>query len=66
MCVVCDVSGPGVDDCSKNGKKAAEAMSLSKDGKSAHYHVQEIVMSIVVWDIWKENKHKLVILLVSA
>lgn len=27
-------SGPDVDDCSKNGKKAAEAMSLSKEGKS--------------------------------
>lgn len=37
MRVICDVSGPDVDDCSKNGKKAAEAMSLSKEGKSAHF-----------------------------
>lgn len=29
-----DISGPDVDDCGKNGKKAAEAMSLNKDGKS--------------------------------
>lgn len=29
-----DVSGPDLDDCGKNGKKAAEAMSLNKDGKS--------------------------------
>ena len=27
------VSGPDLDDCNKNGKKAAEAMSLSKEGK---------------------------------
>lgn len=33
MPVMCDVSGPDLDDCSKNGKKAAEAMSLSKEGK---------------------------------
>lgn len=45
-----DVSGPDVDDCSKNGKKAAEAMSLSKEGKSAHYHLQVIVKSVVVWE----------------
>lgn len=34
MPVMCGVSGPDLDDCSKNGKKAAEAMSLSKEGKS--------------------------------
>uniref|UniRef100_A0A3P9DGL1 Ataxin 7-like 2a n=1 Tax=Maylandia zebra TaxID=106582 RepID=A0A3P9DGL1_9CICH len=28
--------GPDVDDCNKNGKKAAEAMSLSKEGKHVH------------------------------
>lgn len=31
---MCDVLGSDLDDCSKNGKKAAEAMSLSKEGKS--------------------------------
>ncbi|TMS18797.1 Ataxin-7-like protein 2 [Larimichthys crocea] len=31
---MCDVSGSDVDDCSKNGKKAAEAMSLSKEDMS--------------------------------
>lgn len=36
---MCDVSGSDVDDCSKNGKKAAEAMSLSKEGKSLRYQV---------------------------
>lgn len=36
--VKCDVSGADVDDYSKNGKKAAEAMSLSKEGKSARYY----------------------------
>lgn len=34
MHLMCGVSGPDLDDCSKNGKKAAEAMSLSKEGKS--------------------------------
>lgn len=38
MHVMCDVSGPDVDDCNKNGKKAAEAMSLSKEGKSVCHH----------------------------
>lgn len=38
MPLMCDVSGPVVDDCSKNGKKAAEAMSLSKEGKFVCYH----------------------------
>lgn len=32
--MIFDCSGPDLDDCSKNGKKAAEAMSLSKEGKS--------------------------------
>lgn len=32
--LMCDVLGSDLDDCSKNGKKAAEAMSLSKEGKS--------------------------------
>lgn len=47
MFVTCDVSGPDVEDFSKNGKKAAEAMSLSKDGKSAHHHLRDIVASVV-------------------
>lgn len=38
MYVTFNVSGADVDDYSKNGKKAAEAMSLSKEGKSAHYY----------------------------
>lgn len=37
MYLMCDVLGPDVDDCSKNGKKAAEAMSLCKEGKSSRY-----------------------------
>lgn len=28
------LSAPDLDDCSKNGRKAAEAMSLSKEGES--------------------------------
>lgn len=40
MYVKCDVSGPDVDDCSKNGKKAAEAMSLSKEGECPHCCLQ--------------------------
>ncbi len=51
MHVICDVSGPDVDDCSKNGKKAAEAMSLSKEGKSAQYHLQDVIKSVFGWDI---------------
>lgn len=38
---MCDVLGPDVDDYSKNGKKAAEAMSLCKEGKSSRYHLQD-------------------------
>lgn len=49
---MCDVSGSDVDDCSKNGKKAAEAMSLSKEGKSLRHHLQDLIKSVaVVWDI---------------
>lgn len=36
--VICDISGPDLDECGKNGKKGAEAMSLNKDGKSEHCH----------------------------
>lgn len=50
MYVKCAVSGPDVDDCSKNGKKAAEAMSLSKEGKSTLSHLLDIVTAVVVWD----------------
>ena len=42
--VMCDVSGTDVGDCSKNGKKAAEAMSLSKEGKSAHFNLPHITL----------------------
>lgn len=46
MPLMCDVSGPVLDDCSKNGKKAAEAMSLSKEGKFVCYHLQDIIRNI--------------------
>lgn len=39
MYVMCDVLGPDVDEYSKNGKKAAEAMSLCKEGKSSCYYL---------------------------
>lgn len=52
---MCVVLGPDVDDCSKYGKKAAEAMSLSKEGKSAHYHLQNVVKFVVVWYIGKQE-----------
>ena len=48
MYVKCLVSGPDVEDCSKNGKKAAEAMSLSKEGKSAHHYLQDKVKAVAV------------------
>ncbi len=57
MHVMCDVSGPDVDDCSKNGKKAAEAMSLSKEGKSVRYHLQDSEFCCLVH--LKTRRHKL-------
>lgn len=51
---MCAVSGLDVDDCSKNGKKAAEAMSLSKEGKSERYHLQRLIKS-VAWHILKSE-----------
>lgn len=38
-----------MDDCSKNGKKAAEAMSLSKEGKSSHRRLQKVNASVVIF-----------------
>lgn len=66
MCVMCDVSGPDVDDCSKNGKKAAEAMSLSKEGKSAQYHLQDTAKCVFCLGHLKTRKHKPIILLACA
>lgn len=40
-----------MDDYSKNGKKTAEAMSLSKEGKSAHYYK----WVVIAWDITEQN-----------
>lgn len=54
---MCDVSGPDLDDCSKNGKKAAEAMSLSKEGKSVYYRLQDIVKSVVFGELSKNKAY---------
>lgn len=55
MYVICDVLGPDVDDYSKNGKKAAEAMSLCKEGKSSHYYLQNKAKLLLFGTSWNKK-----------
>lgn len=44
------LSGPDLDECSKNGRKAAEAMSLSKEGESLVVYTTCKIIRLILLD----------------